>query len=223
MKSIDPLPGSVSRTTDGGHRPERSIARWVPNLARRTIGLALFALCTGCQWGAENAAPTKSPATANAPTRIIILRHAEKPADELDPHLSSAGREHALAWVPVLTAPDGPLYGQKPAALFAPHPTKGHPSVRPIETLQPFAESVARPIQSPFSSADVGSLADLVQHRYRGQTVVICWVHEQLPNLVRALGVTTTPPPWKGKDFHQIWVVDYPDGHARLSRFGTSP
>src|SRR6266567_4055872 len=71
------------------------------------------------------------------PAEIILLRHAEKPPDESNVHLSTTGKERARALVqfftniPALTA-NGP-----PVALFAARPLSRSHSRRPAETLEP--------------------------------------------------------------------------------------
>jgi len=50
---------------------------------------------------------------------------------------------------------------------------------------------------------------------YGGKNVVICWVHEFLPDLARALGVTAVPQ-WKTKDFDSVWEIEFPAGQAEL-------
>ncbi len=163
------------------------------------------------------------PGRSADPVRVVIIRHAEKPGDESDPHLSKAGRQHAQNWAAILTGPDGPLGGATPAALLAPHPTHHHPSQRPGETLEPLAAKLGQPILMPHPSEEVAALAAQVRKQYAGQTVVICWVHESLPDLARALGVTSPIPAWKGKDFDQVWIIEYPMGQATLRREFTAP
>ena len=179
-------------------------------VAGRIMGFACLLGVTGCQ------SPGSSISTR--PTRIVIIRHAEKPDDERNPHLSERGRLHALEWAKLISSPSGPLGGKVPAALFAPHPTEKRISIRPIETLQPLAEKSGQPVLTPFSAAEVGKLADKVRMDYGGQDVVICWVHEFLPDLARALGVIAVPQ-WKGKDYDSIWEIEFPAGRAELRIF----
>ena len=44
---------------------------------------------------------------------------------------------------------------------------------------------------------------------YDGKTVVICWVHDYLPQLAEALGVKPKPAPWKNNVFDRVWVITY--------------
>ncbi len=182
-------------------------ARGAIRVAGRAMGFACLLGVTGCQ--------SSGSSVSTHPARIVIIRHAEKPADERNPHLSERGRLHALEWAKLISSPSGPLGGKVPAALFAPHPTEKRISIRPIETLQPLAEKSRKPVLTPFSAAEVGKLADTVRREYGGQDVVICWVHEFLPDLVRALGVAAVPQ-WKGKDFDSVWEIEFPAGRAEL-------
>src|SRR5262249_35705980 len=106
-----------------------------------------------------------------------------------------------------------------PAALFAPELTpRGH-ARRPYETLQPLAERLHLPIQTPFPSKDFAALADKVlsDQALAGKTVVICWVHEELPALARKLGVKPEPEPWPADVYDRVWLITYHKRHAILT------
>lgn len=170
----------------------------------------------GCGSAGSDRMASIVPGRSADPVRVVIIRHAEKPSDESNPHLSKAGRQHAQQWATILTEPDGPLGGVKPAALLAPQPTRHHPSQRPGETLEPLAAKLGQPVLTPYPSEEFSSLAADVRKKYTHEAVVICWVHESLPDLARALGVRSPIPAWKGKDFDQVWIIEYPMGQATL-------
>jgi hypothetical protein len=143
------------------------------------------------------------------PAQVILLRHAEKPTNEADIHLSEQGRERAQALVAFFTTNPAVTNRGRPAVLFAPLVThRGH-SRRPSETLEPLAKQLKLPIRTPFLAADYARLAQqvLTSPECDGKTVVICWVHENLPELAGALGVKPTPPRWKDHVFDRVWVI----------------
>ncbi len=159
-------------------------------------------------------------ATAMArPARVILLRHAEKPPLEISVHLSERGQTRAQALVNLLSV--GPVLGTNgpPAALFAPEFTKrGHGS-RPYETLLPLGHVLKLPVQTPYHSKAYAALAKhiLKDSALEGKTVVVCWVHDYLPDLARALGLKPKPPPWKGSVYDRVWVITYDQHRARLT------
>jgi len=158
------------------------------------------------------------------PAHIILIRHGEQPANQSNPHLSSAGLKRAKDLVPFITTdPEITRYGT-PAALFATKTTKHDTGVRTQETLVPLAKALKRPIQTPFLGSHYAEMAAalLSNPLYSGKTVVVCWNHENIPQLAAALGVRPEPPKWKGKVFDQVYIISYPNGVATLqtSRYG---
>lgn len=144
------------------------------------------------------------------PAQIILMRHAEKPDNVDDPHLTARGVERAQALPAWFTnAPEAKAFGP-PVALFAPH-AKHHGGVRPTETLAPLARQLKLSIQTPYFSTECAELAKDILSRpaYDGKTVVICWVHTEIPGLARALGVNNAPAKWKDSVFDRVWVIRY--------------
>lgn len=157
--------------------------------------------------------------TASArPAQLILLRHAEKPANEADINLSERGRERAQGLVGFFTTNPAVTNRGLPAVLFAPLVThRGH-SRRPSETLEPLAKQLRLPVQTPYLAADYGRLAQhvLTNAEYDGKTVVICWVHEYLPELAATLGVNPMPPRWKDHVFDRVWIIHGRGEKAKL-------
>jgi len=160
-----------------------------------------------------------APTALARPAQIILLRHAEKPAEEANPHLSAEGRARARALVSFLTTTPGLITNGLPVALFAAQPTRHGHSLRTHETLEPLAKQLKLRIQSPYPAKDYPALArHLLRHSaYDGKVVVVCWVHEYLPEFAAALGVSPTPAPWRGNVFDHVWVITYRDGEATLT------
>ena len=157
-------------------------------------------------------------AASAAPARIILIRHAEKPAEERDVHLSEKGRDRAERVVKWLS--EGQVLGTNgaPAALYASAPTAKGRSVRCVETLEPTARRLGLTIRVPRSADDYARLAHelLKDDSLRGKNVVVCWVHDYLPQFAAALGVKPEPRKWKGEDFDTAYVITFPDGKASL-------
>jgi len=153
------------------------------------------------------------------PARIILLRHAEKPPSESNVHLSRRGEERARALVGFLTTSPALTTNGLPAALFAPRIKRHGRGPRPYETLEPLAKHLKLLVQTPYAAEDYAALARYVlqDHACDGKTVVICWVHDFLPELAEALGVRSGPTRWKKTVFDRVWVVSYHDKWASLA------
>jgi phosphohistidine phosphatase SixA len=153
------------------------------------------------------------------PARIILIRHAEKPANDEEPNLSATGRERARRLVDWVRQDS--LWGtNRPVALYAARPKKWDSSVRSRETLEPLAEHLRLEIQMPYIAIDYHKLAAqlLQDRRLTNQTVLVCWVNDYLPVLASALGVKPEPPNWKSKDFNSVYVITYTNGVASFHR-----
>jgi len=143
------------------------------------------------------------------PAQVILLRHAEEPDDESDVHLSERGRERARALVGFITTTPAVTNAGLPTALYANRMTRKGKSQRTRETLEPLATQLQLPIQTPYLAADYRELAYrvLTSPECDGKTVVICWVHEHLPELAAAFGIKPAPPSWKSRVFDRVWVI----------------
>ena len=165
------------------------------------------------------AAVTSRPTTAARPSQIILVRHADKPLDSADPHLSPDGIERAKRLARFLTTDPVMIKYGSPVAIFATQTTKHDDGVRTQETMVPLARALGVQVQTPFLGKEYGALARqiLSSSLYNGRTIVICWNHETLPELAAALGVSPMPRKWKGKDFDQVYVITYAgSGKAEL-------
>jgi hypothetical protein len=161
--------------------------------------------------------PTQSPVPR--PAQIVLIRHAEKPPDPEDPHLSRAGVKRAERLVSFITTDPAMTRFGLPVAVFATQPTKHDNGQRTQETVAPLARALKLPVLTPYLGKDFAALAKLIlgTPAYAGKTVLICWNHEEIPQLAAALGVTPEPPKWKGSVFDQVYVISYHDGKAALA------
>ena len=170
-----------------------------PHLIMKILPGALLALIT---W-----------TVAADPAQVILIRHGEKPESRKDPHLTPAGRRRAVAWKDFFSARD-----PQPVALFAPKPSQQHPSVRPIETLEPLGQSLHLTVETPTESGDHADLARKIRSdaQYENKTVVICWVHQSLPDLARELGAKNPPAEWGAENYGTACVLTYKAGEVEL-------
>jgi hypothetical protein len=178
--------------------------------------LLLLSFLTGCS------GPQRSPPLR--PAQIILIRHGEEPADPNDPHLSPEGIKRAQDLVPFITTdPEMTRYGA-PVTLFATRTTKHDTGVRTQETLVPLAQVLKLRVQTPFLGSQYAEMARaiLLNPLYAGKTVLVCWNHENIPQLTYALGVTREPEKWKGKVFDLVYIISYQNGVAtlRTARYG---
>jgi hypothetical protein len=167
-------------------------------------------------------APTHAPPPR--PAQIILIRHGDKPADPDDPHLSPAGVARARQLVAFIAGDAAMNKFGPPVAIFATQTTKHDNGQRTQETVAPLAAALKLQVQTPYLGKDYAALAKriLSNPAYAGKTILICWNHEVIPELVAALGVTPEPPKWKGHIFDRVYIISYANGKAVLteSRYG---
>jgi hypothetical protein len=154
------------------------------------------------------------------PAQVVLLRHAEKPADDAEVHLSPRGRERAQALVSFFSTNTVFLAHGAPVAIYAPRFEGPRHSRRSFETIAPYALHLGLAVRQPYEAEDYSALAREVLNTpaYRGRTVVICWVRDTLPELAQALGVKSGAKNWKSEVFDRIWTIRYHEGKAALKR-----
>ena len=181
-------------------------------MTRTLLALTLFALLS---------AQSAQRAPESGPARIILIRHAEKPDDAGDPHLSAVGRARAKRLVAYITTDPAMIRLGSPVALFATETTKHDDGQRTQETLAPLSRSLKLPVQTPFLGKQYAALAQqiLANRAFAGKTILICWNHEAIPELAAALGVVPQPPKWKRSDFDRVYVISYAGGKVTLAAY----
>jgi hypothetical protein len=166
------------------------------------------------------------------PLKVMIVRHAEKPADHEGRHppfgvdeegrsdatsLTPLGWQRAGALVPWFSrASDGIAV---PSALFAPHP-RGT-SHRSRQTLIPLARFLELPIHADLPVGEEKKLADAVLAR--DGPILIAWEHKALPRIPGLLAgpALRCPAEWPADRFDLTWVLDR-DAHGAW-RFAQVP
>lgn len=163
--------------------------------------------------------PVTSHPPVAGPAHIILIRHAEKPADSDDPHLSPAGVKRAGRLVSYIMTDPAMVKLGAPVAVFATQSTKHDNGQRTQETVAPLAAALKLSVQTPFLAKDYAALAKqiLANPAYAGKTILICWNHEEITELATALGVEPQPPKWKGSVFDAVYVISYDKGKPALA------
>jgi len=117
-------------------------------------------------------------------TVILIIRHAEKPADGHG--LSADGVARADAYVNYFK--NYQVNGQplKLTGLFTTADSKQ--SHRPRLTLEPTSKALGLPIESRFKDENYQDLADELQSKSHGEGLLIAWHHQKIPALLQSLG-----------------------------------
>ncbi|MBV9653706.1 MAG: histidine phosphatase family protein [Acetobacteraceae bacterium] len=157
-----------------------------------------------------------------APTKIMIIRHAEKPEPGTpdqgvgpeggtDPaSLTAQGWERAKQLVGFFTDPESPGIAT-PAMIFACKPIPD--SRRPQETVSLLADALWSDAQRPehfnteIERDDFAGLAAAVGASEG--VCLICWEHDRIPDVAaRFPHDPPSPAKWPGHRFDVVWVFD---------------
>ncbi len=170
-------------------------------------------------------AAVSPPATqAGGATKIMIIRHAEKPVGQItginasgSPDSSSLipqGWQRSGALISLFGSSSGPL--PVPSYLFAPNLFGSGTSKRPFETITPLAAKLGITINAKpgnaapaeYDSTGYPSMAsDVVSCP---GVVLIAWEHEDIPSIANLLigNSTTAPQTWPSARFDVVWTFD---------------
>jgi hypothetical protein len=159
--------------------------------------------------------------------KIMIIRHAEKPADnpppqgvnangDADPEsLIPLGWQRAGALASLFAPVRGPLQAPElatPQAIFAAGVGKHSHSERPTQTVTPLAARLGLQINGDYLKGDESAMvaAALAQQG----VVLIAWQHEAIPGIANQIvgNTTTVPQTWPGERFDLVWVFDWDAG-----------
>ncbi len=137
-------------------------------------------------------------------TTVILLRHAERLSmlDE-DSSLSQTGQARSQGLVPLLSE-------FHPTWLYASN------QQRTQQTLAPTAAKLGLvPLLRP--KADSAALAAEILRGHRGQTVLVCWHHDLMKPLAKALGWKGPVPHWSLFTYDRLWILRInPKGEVSL-------
>ena len=143
------------------------------------------------------------------PRRILLLRHGEKPDDPKSPDLAPAGMVRAERLAVYIPATFG-----RPNFVFAAAVAKD--SVRSYLTMRPLCDATEVPLDASFKGKKYEDLATklLSDPAYADRMVVVCWSHNELPEVAEALNARAGdyPDPWDPEVFNLILQLDYGKG-----------
>ena len=156
-------------------------------------------------------------------TKIMLIRHAEKPTSTPPPYgvtlegerekesLTVRGWQRAGALASFFAPSNGSFQDPslaEPQVIYASKPTKRNGSKRPVETLTPLAERLAIRINTNFSKLE---FEEMLEEAYLSVGVVlICWQHEFLPKIANHIlgNKTTAPQEWPEDRVDMVWIFD---------------
>ena len=161
--------------------------------------------------------------TSKRATKIMLIRHAEKPVKDSAPYgvnsegerskesLEVRGWQRAGALANLLAPANGHLQHAalaKPQFLFASKPLRRKGSKRPLETLIPLAQKLAIRINSNFQRAEFESM--LEEALSCKGVVLICWQREYIPEIASHIlgNEKIAPSDWPEDCYDMIWVFD---------------
>jgi hypothetical protein len=159
-----------------------------------------------------------------SPTRIIYIRHAEKPVKGIDSGVSDSGTPDPkslspLGWqragalvrffCPTSGVPDTDSI--TPSTVFAANVDTDDPSKRPIETVTPLVNFLntkrLTEFVTTYQKGDHEGLTEDVLKR--AGIVLVSWEHKQIPALIACLpNAPATPTNWPDNRFDMCWVLD---------------
>jgi hypothetical protein len=169
------------------------------------------------------------------PLQVLVFRHAEKPDQDNDPHLTSRGAARAAALPSLFLIP--PTFPTKPALLptpdfiFATQESKH--SNRPVETVTPLAKALGdMPIHAKHKDEDYQAVVDEIfgKSKYAGKISLICWHHGKIPHLALAILAKAkngdalkdqVPKKWDNAIFDRVWQITFDD--AGTATFANRP
>ena len=136
---------------------------------------------------------------------VLIIRHAEKP--NTGRGLSPNGEQRAEAYKNFFLKFTIRAKELRPDVIFAAKDSKT--SQRPYLTVEPFAKATNLRIDTRFRSEETAELAADLRTMQHGKRILICWRHEDIPDLLRALGAKpeSLVPHGKWPDFVYDWVI----------------
>ncbi|CZR55822.1 related to phosphoglycerate mutase family protein [Phialocephala subalpina] len=162
-------------------------------------------------------------ATVSAQSTVYLIRHGEKPADGSN-GLTAQGQQRAQCLRTVFGASSsydiGYIIAEQPKASQSssslPSPTNdvltgyaGGARTRPLMTVQPLANDLGLTVDTSCDRDDQNCVADLVDGFEGGGNILICWEHDNLSDIVKALG-DKNPPDYPDDSFNIIWTDPSP-------------
>lgn len=163
-----------------------------------------------------------------APTKIILIRHGEKPGEPPPPHGITPEGEHDPASLSVrgwlragaLMAFFAPTAGQfshpllaTPNVIYAARIAPGSESRRHQQTVTPLLEKLGDRALANLNFAKGEEEPLMASALEQAGVVLVCWEHGRLPAAAQRVPLSrknTTPIPdeWDPERFDLVWVLD---------------
>ncbi len=171
----------------------------------------------------------KHPTTGAGPSKIMVIRHAEKPVPDrtegvrwrgkADPEsLTALGWQRAGALVQFFAHPQTPQIA-RPDHLFAVSFDRAQvdSSRRAKQTLRPLSRKLGLPVHDRFGKEQEDQLVQAFEGL--SGTVLVAWSHENIGKIVMALGASMLAPgDWPDERFDLVWVFDRQAGRMTFTQ-----
>ena len=111
-----------------------------------------------------------------SPSKIVIIRHAEKPGDDKDPHISHEGWKRAWS-----IADNVQLFGPPDRIIASAASLKSN---RPVETVAPLAAARKLHIDATVPDDDIEQLCEKLRSflaKEDERASLVCWHHRRFP------------------------------------------
>ncbi|MFK7750554.1 MAG: hypothetical protein AB8B65_19335 [Kordia sp.] len=141
------------------------------------------------------------------PKEILILRHAEKPAEASNENLSTKGYERAAALAYYMPA----TFGKIDHIFAAGVGHKSH-SERPRETITPLAERLDKKVHDSYLKYQYKEMITHIfsDDKYTDSTIAMAWQHTDIEAIANAFGTKDVPTSkWPGSCFDLVWKLIY--------------
>lgn len=175
-------------------------------------------------------------------TKIMLIRHAEKPLGTLagvdlngSPDKSSLiiqGWQRAGALACLFAPTHGPLQDHRlvrPEYLYSATPRENNSNTpgddgdsnRPYQTILPLSLKLGMTINTSYTKTEIEALVGEVEQC--DGVVLIAWEHGEIPKIANIiLGDKTAPQTWPANRFDVVWVFDW-DSQREKYRFHQVP
>jgi hypothetical protein len=162
-------------------------------------------------------------------TKIMVIRHAEKPNGDggLMPDgtpnpeaLTVIGWQRAGALVTLFAPPGGHFadpHLATPQTIHAAGVAHHSASLRPQQTVAPLAAKLTLPLKTDFPKGDEAALMQAA--KTIGGVVLIAGEHEAIPGIAQLILGSNQgiPQHWPSDRFDLVWVFDRPDTNGPWS------
>nr|POE51662.1 hypothetical protein CFP56_25869 [Quercus suber] len=137
---------------------------------------------------------------ALADPTVYLIRHGEKPADGGN-GLNAQGMQRAQCLRNVFGTSSQYNIGH----IMAETPKSSGKRARPYDTVEPLAQDLGLSVDTSCDRDDQDCVADVVESYNGAGNILICWEHDALHDIVKALGAKNAPD-YPDDSFNIIWT-----------------